>query len=98
MRRRAFVLAAVGVLASAALAGCPINNNPDHMSGTVAERTNLDNNLPGCEQVGNVCRRVRICLNKGNDGKGTNCLDYRPSEVTNCSVGSKWPNCKTVKK
>lgn len=93
MRRRAFVLSAVGVLVSATLAGCPMNNNPDHMTGTVQERTNLDNGLPGCENVGNVCRRVRICLNKG-----TNCLDYKPSEVTNCQVGADWPKCKTVKK
>lgn len=98
MRRRAVILSAVGVLASAALAGCPINNNPDHMTGTVKERTELTNDLPGCEKVSNKCVRVRICLNKDANGKGTNCLDYRPSEVTNCTVGAEWPKCKTVKK
>lgn len=96
MRRPAVILTAVGVLLFGTAGNCTAN--PDHMTGTVQERSNLDNNLPECEQVGNVCRRVQICLNKNDAGKGTNCLDYPPSEVKNCSVGAEWPKCKTVKR
>jgi hypothetical protein len=93
LRKTLTMLCAVGALGFGAV-GC---NNPNNMTGVVKERTNLDNSLPGCEDVGNVCRRVRICLNKNAQGQGTNCLDYKPSEVKNCPVGAKWPKCKTDK-
>lgn len=84
--------AAAGVLALAGFLACgdpgPAGPGGEGDQTTVTDRTNLDNGLPGCENVAGHCRRVRICVKSGG------CNDYAPHEVVDCPVGAQWPKCK----
>lgn len=60
---------------------------PEH--GTVTSR-NIQKNMPGGE--GKDHTMINICV-RAADGS-TGCDNFPPSEVNNCQVNDKWPDCK----
>jgi hypothetical protein len=61
---------------------------PSH--GTVTSRQ-TQTNMPGGEGPHHTL--INICV-RSADGKDSGCENFPPSQVNQCHVGSKWPDCQ----